>query len=307
MTTLRLATRGSPLALAQTDLVARALERELGVATERVVLKTSGDRIQDRALAAIGGKGLFVKELEEALLDGRADLAVHSAKDLPGRMAAGLRLAAFPERGDPRDALVGRAPDASLAALPRGARVGTGSARRASQLRMRRPDLTVVPLRGNVGTRLRRLEEDGLDAVVLACAGLARLGLEARIHERLAPEDLLPAVGQGTLALQVREDDPLGARVARLDHAATRLATTAERAFLRALGGDCTVPLAALAEPLPGGRFRLRALVASPDGRRVARCDLEALATEAEAAGARAAEQVRARGGEAILAELEAP
>jgi hydroxymethylbilane synthase len=301
---LRLATRASPLARAQSGLVARALERTLGVETELVVLTTSGDRIRDRSLAALGGKGLFVKELEEALLAQRADLAVHSAKDLPARLAPGLALAAFPERADPRDALVGRRAGTTLASLPQGARVGTGSFRRASQLLLRRPDLSVVPLRGNVGTRLRKLEEEGLDAVLLACAGLARLGLEERIDERLDPADMLPAVGQGTLALEVREDDPLRAELAALDDAPTRIALTAERAFLGGLGGDCTVPLAALAEPAAPGRLRLRGLLASPDGSRVARAELEAPDAEAEAAGAAAAARVRAGGGEAILAAL---
>jgi hydroxymethylbilane synthase len=301
---LRLATRGSPLARAQSGLVARSLERTLGVEVELLVLKTSGDRIADRALAALGGKGLFVKELEEALLAGRADLAVHSAKDLPARLAPGLALAACPERADPRDALVGREAGTKLMSLPRGARVGTGSVRRRSQLLLRRPDLSVVPLRGNVGTRLRKLQEGGLDAVVLACAGLARLGLEARIDERLDPADVLPAVGQGALALEVREDDPLGAELAAVDHAPTRTALAAERAFLRGLEGDCTVPLAALAEPAGPGRLRLRGLLASPDGRRVARTELEAADAQAERAGEEAAARVRADGGEAILAAL---
>lgn len=306
MTRVRIATRGSRLAVAQSGLVARDLRRALGVETELVTVRTTGDRIRDRPLAAIGGKGLFIKEIEEALLEGRADLAVHSAKDLPARLAPELALAAFPERADPRDALVGRDDGTRLASLPEGARVGTGSVRRTSQLLAARPDLRVVPLRGNVGTRLGRLDRD-VDAVVLACSGLDRLGLSERIHERIAPSDLLPAVGQGTLALQTRADDPLRGRVAALDHPATHDGIAAERAFLARLEGDCSVPLAALAETLPGGRLRLRALVASPDGRRVAHTDLEGTAAEARALGERAAEEVLRSGGAGILAALGEP
>ncbi len=303
MSRVRIATRGSELALAQSGAVARRLGAALGVETELVTVRTTGDRIRDRPLAAIGGKGLFIKEIEEALLAGEADVAVHSAKDLPAHLAPGLVLAAFPERGDPRDALACREPATRLASLLRGARVGTGSLRRTSQLRAHRPDLEVVPLRGNVGTRLGRLEH-GLDAVVLACAGLDRLGLAARAHERIAAEVLLPAVGQGTLALQVRADDPLRERLGALDHAATRLAITAERAFLARLEGDCSVPLAGYAEPLPGGRLRLRGLVARADGTRVARGQAEADARDAAGLGTRVAEAVLAEGGDAILAEL---
>ena len=205
MSRLRIATRGSRLALAQSRAVARRIEERLGVESELVEVRTSGDRMQNVSLAKIGGKGLFTKEIEEALLGGRADIAIHSAKDLPVAIPPGLILAAFPERADPRDALIGRGPDTSLEALPRGARVGTGSVRRASQLLAVRPDLEIVPLRGNVETRLRKLEEEDLHVVILACAGLDRLGLGDRIHERLSPNLLLPSVGQGTLAIQAME------------------------------------------------------------------------------------------------------
>ena len=184
MSTLRIATRGSQLALTQAGFIARQIEERLGVETQLVKIRTSGDRIQNVSLAKIGGKGLFIKEIEEALLDGRADLAIHSAKDLPAQVAPGLTLAAFPERADARDALIGRGRGSSLRELPHGARVGTGSVRRGSQLRALRPDLEIVPLRGNVDTRLRKLEEQDLHAVILACAGLDRLGLGERIHER---------------------------------------------------------------------------------------------------------------------------
>lgn len=308
MKPVRIATRGSALALAQAGHVARAVAEALGCATELVPIVTSGDRLAHEPLAKIGGKGLFVKEIEEALLDGRADLAVHSAKDLPATLPPGLVLAAFPPRADPRDALIGaeRTPGMRLTALPHGARVGTGSARRGSQLLALRPDLVQVPLRGNVDTRLRRLEERGLDAIVLACAGLERLGRADVIHERIDSSVLLPAVGQGTLALETRAGDPLAEALRALDDATTRACLIAERAFLRALEGDCNVPLAAYAEPRAGARLRLRALVASPDGRALVRGETEAALAEAESAGARVGRDVLARGGAAILAQLRA-
>jgi hydroxymethylbilane synthase len=318
MKPVRIATRGSALALAPAGHVARAVAEALGCATELVPIVTSGDRLAHEPLAKIGGKGLFVKEIEEALLDGRADLAVHSAKDLPATLPPGLVLAAFPPRADPRDALIGpragrmpdprtgRTPGMRLSALPRGARVGTGSARRGSQLLALRPDLVQVPLRGNVDTRLRRLEERGLDAIVLACAGLERLGRADVIHERIDPAALLPAVGQGTLALEARAGDPLAEALRALDDATTRACLTAERAFLRTLEGDCNVPLAAYAEPLAAARLWLRALVASPDGCALVRGETEAPLAEAESAGARVGRDVLARGGAAILAQLRA-
>ncbi len=300
MSTIRIATRGSPLALAQSGAVGRLLQAQLDRPFELIEVRTTGDRIQDRPLAQIGGKGLFVKEIEEALLEGRADLAVHSAKDLPARFAPGLALAAFPEREDPRDALVGE----PVAGLRPGARVGTGSARRASQLLRHRPDLEVVPLRGNVETRLRKREEESLDAVVLACAGLARLGLEDRITERVDPDVLLPAVAQGTLALQTREDDALRQALEVVDHAATRCAAEAERAFLTRLEGDCSVPLAAYCEPTSDGRVRLRGRVLSPDGRDCAAAETTCPAAQAEAEGASLADRVLSDGGREILEAL---
>jgi hydroxymethylbilane synthase len=305
VTPLRIATRASPLAVAQTKLVAAALERALRVRTELVEVRTSGDRIQNAPLAALGGKGLFVKELEEALLAGRADLAVHSAKDLPAALAPGTRLAAFPERADPRDALVGARRGASLAALPRGARVGTGSLRRRAQLLAGRPDLEIVPLRGNVETRLGKLEREGLAAVVLACAGLERLGLGGRIDERLDPVAFVPAVGQGTLAVQAREGESLTAELAALDHAATRAATLAERAFLGRLAGDCNVPLAAHAR-VEDGDVALSGLLASPAGDRLLRAGGRAPRTQPESAGVAAAEAILGQGGGEILAALAA-
>ena len=302
MKLLRIATRASALARAQAQRAATRIERALGCETTLCFIQTSGDR----APHAHAGKALFVKELERALLAGDADLAVHSAKDLPSVLAPGCVLAAFPERADPRDALLTREPGARLATLPRGARVGTGSARRASQVRAARPDLRVVALRGNVDTRLARLDAGGeLDALLLACAGLERLGVAARIGERIAPEQMLPAVAQGTLALETRAGSPVARALRAVDDADVRACATAERAFLQALGGDCSAPLAAFAELRGENRLRLRALVAQPDGGACARADIEARADEPEQAGARAADAVRAAGGDEILAALQ--
>jgi len=302
VTALRIATRGSALALAQARWVAARIEAQLFQPTELVPVTTSGDRLKGISLAEFGGKGLFVKEIEEAVLEGRADLAVHSAKDLPAGLAAGLAVVAWPEREDPRDALVARAQGTRLATLRTGARLGTGSLRRAAQLRALRADLEIVPLRGNVTTRLHKLEAEGLDAVVLACAGLARLGLAGRIDERIAIELLLPAVAQGTLAVEARVDSPLGPRLAALSDPNAARAALAERAFLARLQGDCNAPLAAYAEPLPDGLLRVRGLVSSPDGRTIVRG--EARGGDAVATGEAAAEQVLSEGGDELLAQL---
>jgi hydroxymethylbilane synthase len=243
-----------------------------------------------------------VKEIEEALLDGRADLAVHSAKDLPARIAEGLVLAAFPERADPRDALVTREAGQRLLGLPNGARVGTGSARRRAQLLALRPDFEVVALRGNVTTRLERLAEHRFDAVLLACAGLDRLDLGARIHERVSASLMLPAVGQGVLAIEARSGEALAADLAALSDPVCARAIAAERAFLARLEGDCNVPLAAFAEPAQDGGLRLRGMVVSANGARVARA--EAAGANPERLGIEVAEAVLAKGGDEILAEL---
>lgn len=306
MTALRVATRASELALAQARQVAGLLERALGRRVELLPLKTEGDRLVSVSLAKQGGKGLFVKEIEDALLDGRADFAVHSAKDLPAVLPAELALVAFPERADPRDALVGRERGATLATLRAGARVGTGSLRRAAQLRARRPDLEIAPLRGNVPTRLRKLASEGLDAVVLACAGLERLALAERIDERLAPEIMLPAVGQGVLAVEARRDGELARAAAAITHRATEDRVTAERAVLTRLGADCNVPLAAYAELTARGTLHLRALLAASDGARCLRTEVEGPPADAARLGARAAEAILQGGGEALLAELRA-
>ncbi len=302
MKRLRLATRGSQLALSQSGWVARRVERELGAAVELVTVRTSGDRLADVSLAKLGGKGLFVKEIEEALLDGRADLAVHSAKDLPARIAEGLVLAAFPERGDARDALVARETGGHLLGLPQGARVGTGSARRRAQLCALRPDLEVVALRGNVTTRLERLAEQRFDAVILACAGLDRLDLGGRIHERVSADLMLPAVGQGVLAIEARAGESLAADLGALTDAPSARAIAAERAFLARLEGDCNVPLAAFAEPQRDGTLRLRGMVLSADGAAVAQ--VEARGADPVALGIAVAEAVLAKGGAEILTAL---
>lgn len=306
MSLVRIATRGSDLALAQARWVAARIEDALGIRTELVVVSTTGDRIQDVSLAKIGGKGLFIKEIEEALLGHEADVAIHSAKDLPGEIAEGCVLAAFPDRADPRDALVGREPGARLDALPEGARVGTGSTRRAALLRALRPDLRIVPLRGNVPTRIAKIESQDLAAVVLACAGLDRLERSDAISERIATDAMLPAVCQGMLALEGRAGEALCEDLGVLTSTANANAVAAERGFLRRLGGDCTVPLAAHCEPLDGGDIRLRGLVASLDGERIARAERRGPAREAERIGTELAETVLAAGGSKILDELRA-
>ncbi len=305
---LVIGTRGSPLALAQSEWVAaaiRAARPGLAVRLERI--RTTGDRLSEGPLGSAGGKGLFVKEIEDALLDGRIDLAVHSLKDVPAEVPPGLALGVFPRREDPRDVLVTRA-GASLDALPEGAGVGTSSLRRQAQLLDLRPDLKVVPLRGNVDTRLRKLDAGEVDAVILAAAGLRRLGLEARITEFLPADRMVPAIGQGALAIEVRERDlagAVGAAVLPLDHAETRAAVLAERAFLRRLGGDCQTPVAAHAR-VDRGQITLRAVVASTDGTQVVRGDANGEAAKGEAVGAALAEDLLARGARAILDALHA-
>jgi hydroxymethylbilane synthase len=301
---VRIATRGSMLALWQANWVKAELERhEPGLTVELVVLKTRGDKILDRALSEVGGKGLFVKEIEDALLDGRAEIAVHSMKDLPAALAPGLEIAAIPDREDPRDALVLRPgiTAASIAALPQGAKIGTSSLRRLAQLRALRPDLVVEPLRGNVDTRLGRVERGEYDAIVLACAGLRRLGHAARIAVSIEIAESLPAVGQGALAIECRSDDAATLkRLGVLDHPRTRHAVTAERAALRRLEGGCQTPLAAHAV-LDGELLHLRGLVASVNGMTVLRA--EHRGADPVALGEAVADQLLAGGARALLAQ----
>jgi len=286
--------------LAGIERVAGLLERAHGLRTELVELTTEGDRFLSAPLASIGGKGLFVKEIEAAVMDGRADLAVHSLKDMTSVIPEGLVLACIPEREDPRDAFVGHT-GKRLHELPEGAQVGTSSLRRTCQILERRPDLRIVSLRGNVQTRLRRMEEQNLAGAVLALAGLRRLGLEARVTEILEPEVSLPAVGQGALGIECRAGDAeLRGWLDAIDHAPTRIATTAERAFLSRLEGGCTVPLAAHAR-LEEGTLVLHGLIGSPDGRRIVRDRRRGSFAEAEQVGVALAEALLSAGGREIL------
>jgi hydroxymethylbilane synthase len=301
---LRIATRESPLALWQAQHVRGLLERahpRLGV--ELVPMTTQGDQLLDRSLAAVGGKGLFVKELEQALLAQRADLAVHSMKDVPVQQPEGLVLAAFLEGEDPCDALVSnRHP--SLAALPPGAQVGTSSLRRQAQLRALRPDLHVSELRGNVGTRLRRLDENRYDAILLAAAGLIRLGLGQRIRERFDPARFVPAIGQGIIGIECRGDDTHTRSLLAPLHdprSAQRLA--AERAMNARLGGACQVPVAGHAR-IDGGRLHLDGLVAAPDGSAQVRDAIEGPVAQAAELGGRLAQRLLDAGARDILGAL---
>jgi hydroxymethylbilane synthase len=289
---LVIASRGSQLALWQARWVAAQLSGA-GHECRIEIIKTTGDKITDVPLAKVGTKGLFTKEIEEALLDGRADLAVHSLKDLPTELPEGLVLAAVPEREDPRDAVVGR----KLADLALGARVGTSSLRRAAQLRQLRPDLQVESVRGNLDTRLRKLDEGQYDAILLAAAGLKRLGWGGRIAEILAPDQMCPAVGQGALAIEARAGFD---GVAVLDDAATHTAVMAERGVLGALGGGCQVPIGAYAT-VSHGRVRLLGIVAAPDGTQLIRANAEGAAADAAKIGARLAADLLERGARQIL------
>jgi len=301
---MKIATRGSALALWQANHVRdrlRAADPDLEV--ELVTIKTKGDKILDVPLAKVGGKGLFVKEIERALLDGDADLAVHSMKDVPAELEPGLAMVAVSEREDPFDALCTR-DGRTLAQLPAGARVGTSSLRRQCQLRAERADLTLVSLRGNVGTRLRKLADGEFDAIVLAAAGLTRLGHADRITERLEPPRFLPAIAQGALGLEARADD--ADTIARIrpaiHHEPDARRVAAERAFMARLEGGCQTPMAAFAEA-EDGQLVLRALVASLDGTRMLRAEDRAASEDAEALGVAVAEALLAQGAAAILAE----
>ena len=296
---LRFGTRGSRLAVAQTGQVADAL-RARGLEVDLVTIRTSGDRLADVALADFGGKALFVKEIEEALLDGRVDAGVHSLKDMPAVLPEGLCLVAFPLREDPRDVLLTRA-GGGLDDLPRGARVATSSLRRRALLLARRPDLSVEPIRGNVDTRLRKLEEGLYDAMVMARAGLDRLGLKPEHSHVLSAEEFLPAVGQGILGVEARAADrSLLEALRSLDDAATRAEALAERAFLRRLGAGCHTPVAGLAR-LSGAALDMDGLVSSLDGRTVIRGRAGGSANHPEALGESLADDLLSRGARAIL------
>src|SRR5262245_17139065 len=289
---LVIGSRGSQLALWQARWVQGRLA-SLGIETRIEIIKTTGDRVTSVPLSSVGGKGLFTKEIEEALLARQVDLAVHSLKDLPTEIAAGLQIAAVPEREDPRDAMVGR----RLDELGRGAKVGTSSLRRSAQLRCLRPDLEVESVRGNVDTRLRKLDEGQYAAIVLAAAGLTRLGWANRIAESLPPEVMCPAVGQGALAIETRDGENV---CQALDHAATRAAVTAERAVLRSLGGGCLTPIGAHARVEQEG-LRLMAIVISTDGAQSVRDSAAGPANEAERIGRELGERLLRQGAAQIL------
>ncbi len=301
-----IATRGSKLALWQAQHVRdRLLAQHADIEVELLVLKTKGDVILDVPLAKVGGKGLFVKEIEEALLSGAADIAVHSMKDVPMVLPEGLVLGAVPEREICTDLFLSEKYD-SLSSLPAGAVLGTSSLRRQAQVLALRPDIRVAMLRGNVETRLRKMKEGQYDAIILARAGVKRLGLSATHQEDLTPPDVLPAVGQGALGVEMREDrEDLRDLLAFLEHRPTRLCVEAERSFLRRLDGGCQVPIAAHAE-LCGDELELNALVAGVDGKTVIRGSGRAAATpeEAERMGRALAEELLGRGADRILAEL---
>lgn len=302
MKPLVIATRRSALARWQADHIADRLRTLTGREVELLLIVTKGDKILDVPLAMVGGKGLFVKEIEEALLDGRADLAVHSLKDVPTAFPPGLCLGAITEREDPRDAIC--SPKyRNLAALPEGARVGTSSLRRQAQLKALRPDLQLVNVRGNVQTRLSKTDAE-CDAVVLAYAGLKRLGLGDSATEILDVERSIPAIGQGALAIEIRENDPeIGPIVAQLNHEATRAAVTAERALLARLEGGCQVPIAGHAI-VQGGEVHLNGLVGSPDGGTILRVRRSGPVAESERIGREAAEELLAQGAQEILDAL---
>ncbi len=301
---LRIATRSSPLALWQAEEVSRrlrALYPDLRV--ELVTMKTKGDKILDAPLAKVGGKGLFVKELEAGMLEGRADIAVHSMKDVPVEFPEGLELALIMQREDPRDAFVSSRYE-SLDALPDGARVGTSSLRRQTQIRERFPRLELDWLRGNVNTRLAKLDAGDYDAIILAAAGLKRLGFEQRIRGFLEPEVSLPAIGQGAIGIECRSDDEaVQSLIAPLADRDTTLRVRAERAMNERLEGGCQVPIAGYAV-LEGDRLWLRGLVGEPDGSRVLRAEIRGPAEEAEALGTRLAEQLLEQGAGEILQAL---
>ncbi|HYB61511.1 MAG TPA: hydroxymethylbilane synthase [Methylomirabilota bacterium] len=309
MKPLAIGSRGSALALWQAEHVRKLLRECAGISAEVIVIKTSGDKLNELPFGQVGLKGMFIKELEDALLDGRVDLAVHSLKDVPSVLPDALTLAAICEREDVRDALLSRSGQ-TLDHLPRGARIGTSSLRRLSQLRHYRPDLRMRELRGNLDTRLAKLERGECDAIVLAKAGLDRLGLSGRISQVLPPNISLPAAGQGALAIEVRAGDrELADSLGALDHEATRRSVAAERALSAALGGGCQVPIGAWAriegEP-PNDVLRLDAAVLSPDGTQCLRQSATRARDEAEALGRQVAASLRAAGAERILGEVHA-
>lgn len=304
--TVRIATRNSPLALWQAEHIkSRLLELHEDIEVELVAMKTRGDVLLDTPLAKVGGKGLFVKELEQGMLEGRADIAVHSMKDVPVEFPEGLHLPVICQREDPHDAFVSNNYQ-SIEDLPQGAKLGTSSLRRECQVRTYRPDLEVLPLRGNVNTRLRKLDEGQFDAIILAMAGLKRLGFDERIRSALTPEQSLPAIGQGALGIETRIDDAeMNALIAPLHDRDTAITVTAERALNRRLAGGCQVPIAGYAM-LEGDEIWLRGLVGQPDGSKTLYAELRGPAVDADKIGVAVAEMLLAKGADKILADVYA-
>jgi hydroxymethylbilane synthase len=302
---IKIGTRASKLALWQANWVQSALNEKLPkIQVELVTIKTKGDKILDVPLAEVGGKGLFVKEIEQALLDGRVDLAVHSMKDMPAEIPQGLCIGAIPRREDAADVLVSNN-GLPFAKLKTGAKIGTSSLRRAAQLLHARDDINIVALRGNLDTRLKKLQTEDLDAIVLAAAGIKRLELEHRITEYLQADIMLPAVGQGALCIEMRSEDPIiGPMLAALDHPKSRAIVLGERAFLNRLGGSCQVPIAGRGE-ISSNRFTLTGLVADVDGSRIIKSSLTGSVEDAVTIGISLAEQLLARGADKILKELD--
>jgi len=303
-TTLKIGTRGSALALTQTRWVAERLkQRYPELAVEIVVIKTGGDIMQDISLVKIGGKGVFVKEIEDALLRGDIDMAVHSMKDVPAELPEGLYIGVIPKREDPRDVLIA-GENRKIEALPHGARIGTGSLRRGMQLRRLLPDVQIVPLRGNLDTRIRKIEQEGLDGIIVAAAGIRRMGWVHRVSQFIPAEVMLPAIGQGALAIETRTADPsLVEMLAFLNDAATWMEVGAERSFLQRLGGGCQLPIAAYGK-IRGEELTLAGLVGSLDGRIVITDEEKGKPFEYHELGIILAERILSRGGEAILAEV---
>jgi uroporphyrinogen III methyltransferase/synthase len=303
---IKIGTRGSKLALWQANWVKSAIENSReDISAELVIIKTKGDKILDVPLAKVGGKGLFVKEIEESLLEGRVDIAVHSMKDMPAEIPQGLCIGAIPERENPKDVLISKS-GKTFSELPRGARIGTSSLRRGAQLLHKRPDINILPLRGNLDTRLKKLETENLDAIVLAAAGVKRMNLEHRITEYLDEDIMVPAVGQGALCIEIRENDPkIGTLISRLNHQDTRFVVMGERAFLNRLEGGCQVPIAAHGKT-QAGTFTLCGLVADIDGKTVFRESLSGPETESERIGVELAERLLEMGAGEILSRLSA-
>jgi len=301
MTNIKIGTRGSKLALTQTNFVADKLKKAIPDAeVEICVIKTSGDIMQDVSLLTIGGQGVFVKEIEEALLSEKIDLAVHSLKDVPGENPEGLIFAAILPREDVRDVLVSRN-NIKLEFMPKGAKIGTGSQRRGAQIKALLPDVSIVPLRGNIETRIKKIETENINGVILAAAGMKRNGLTEKITQFLPVETMLPAVGQGALGLQIRKnDDELAKACAVLNDAATSVEVAAERAFLRTLGGGCRLPIAALGK-LDGQMLTLEGMLAAPNGTTVIREKISGTIKDAEEMGKKLAEIVLDKGGRRLM------